>query len=185
MAAHAIESAGHLDEAADWLAEAGRLARGSGNHHEWLHTEGALAQLEQARGDHAAAESRFAALLPEFRRIGDRRCATRCLLGLGRAALHAGDLGAARRTTTEAVRAAAATTESGKLAAGLRLLAEIEHAAGDHLRSATILGAADRLDRTHPAEHLRAALRAELGAGEVTRALADGGRLSLDAVLGS
>ncbi|WP_062356398.1 ATP-binding protein [Herbidospora yilanensis] len=78
MALRAIDAGVRLDEAAAWLTEAERLAEASDNDHERLHAQvfrAALRDPEEARDD-------YARLLPEFRRIGDLRCADRCLRGL-------------------------------------------------------------------------------------------------------
>jgi hypothetical protein len=85
-----------------WHAEARRLAAHTGNRQEWLHAEVFKALLDQSKGDHATAVSRLGELLPELRRIGDRRCEIRCLQGLGRAAMHNGDREHARDFITEA-----------------------------------------------------------------------------------
>ncbi|GAA2213583.1 hypothetical protein GCM10009850_090460 [Nonomuraea monospora] len=122
-----------------------RLAGASGNDHERLHAEVYRATYDQHLGEHSVAGARFGALLPEFRRIGDLRCAARCLLGLGRAAAFAGEPDLARRHLADGVRLAAGLGDTRITAAGLRLLADADHAVGHFERAATLLGAAERL----------------------------------------
>jgi predicted ATPase/DNA-binding CsgD family transcriptional regulator len=119
LAMHAVRTGIRLDEAGDWLIEARLLAVRTGNRHEWLHAEVFQASLDQSLGDHAAAAARFAGLLAEFRRIGDRRCTIRCLRGLGRAALHDGDRERARPHLSAAADLAASIGEE-RVAAEIR-----------------------------------------------------------------
>ncbi|WP_141576664.1 LuxR C-terminal-related transcriptional regulator [Actinomadura sp. WMMA1423] len=177
MANLAIEERVRLDDAAAWLAEAGTLAATSGNEHERLHAEIALARLDQAREDHTAAEPRFAALLPEFRQIGDLRCAARCLHGLGGAAAAAGDHGRARARLAEALEIAVGLGDRSVLVTSLLLLAGSDHATGRPDRAAVLLGAAENLAPASPGSPeppLRAALRERLGPAGLAEALAAG-----------
>jgi predicted ATPase/DNA-binding CsgD family transcriptional regulator len=185
MALRAIEGRTRLDDAAAWLTEAGRLARISGNDHERLHAEVFRACLHQQRGDHATAEARFGGLLAEFRRIGDRRCTARCLLGLGRAAAFENDHERARRHLAEGVEVAAAVGDLRVMVTGLFLLAESDHATGHFGRATTLLGAAERLDPEHlaPDHTLRTALRDRLGSAGFASALAAGHRTPLTGLL--
>ncbi|MEV0594594.1 ATP-binding protein [Nonomuraea cavernae] len=188
LAVRAIEDHTRLDDAATWLAEAGRLARLSGNEHERLHAEVFRAHLDQQRGDHATAATSYAALLGQFRRIGDRRCTARCLLGLGRAATSGGEHDLARRRLTEGLELALGVGDLRATMTGLCLLAECEHAAGRFERAAVLLGAAERLDpelRAHlfPGHALHAALGDRLGAAGLAAALAAGGRTPLPGLL--
>ncbi|MEU8244671.1 LuxR C-terminal-related transcriptional regulator [Nonomuraea sp. NPDC048916] len=190
MAIRAIEDHSRLDDAALWLAEAGRLARLSGNEHERLHAEVFRARLDQHHGDHATARTGYTALLGQFRRIGDRRCTARCLLGLGRAAASDGDHGLARRHLTEGLELAVGLGDPRAVMTGLCLLAECDHATGRFERAATLLGAAERLDpelRAHllPGNALHASLRDELGAAALAAALATGHRTPLPDLLSS
>ncbi|MGW3345809.1 ATP-binding protein [Nonomuraea rubra] len=148
LAIRAIEERIRLDDVPGWLAEAARLARAGGNEHERLHAEVYRATFDQHLGEHPVASARFGALLPEFRRIGDLRCAARCLLGLGRAAAFAGEHDAARRHLADGVRLAAGLGDTRITAAGLRLLAGADHAVGHFERAAALLGAAERLAPT-------------------------------------
>ncbi|MES9602037.1 LuxR C-terminal-related transcriptional regulator [Actinomadura sp. NPDC000929] len=185
MANVAIEDRVRLDEAATWLAEAGRLAGTSGNEHERLHAEVALARLDQAREDHAAAEPRFVRLLSEFRQIGDLRCAARCLHGLGGAAAAAGDHRRARRRLAEALEIAVGLGDRNVLVTSLLLLAGADHATGRPDRAAVLLGAVENLvpapleSREPP---LRAALRERLGPDGFAMALATGRSTPLTAL---
>ncbi|MEU8120553.1 tetratricopeptide repeat protein [Spirillospora sp. NPDC049024] len=185
MANLAIEDRVRLDEAATWLAEAGRLAGTSGNEHERLHAEIALARLDQAREDHAAAEPRFTRLLAEFRQIGDLRCAARCLHGLGGAAASAGDHGRARRHFAEALEIAVGLGDRNVLVTSLLLLADSDHATGRPDRAAILLGAAENLAPTPtetPEPPLRTALRERLGPTDFATALATGRSTPLTAL---
>ncbi|GAA2293958.1 LuxR family transcriptional regulator [Actinomadura luteofluorescens] len=185
MANLAIEDRVRLDEAATWLAEAGRLAGTSGNEHERLHTELALARLDQAREDHTAAGPRFARLLSEFRQIGDLRCAARCLHGLGGAVASAGDHGPARRHLAEALEIAVGLGDRNVLVTSLLLLADADHAAGRSDRAAILLGAAENLAPRSPASPeppLRAVLRERLGPAGFATALATGRSTPLTAL---
>ncbi|MEV4005191.1 LuxR C-terminal-related transcriptional regulator [Actinomadura sp. NPDC049753] len=185
MANVAIEDRIRLDEAATWLTEAARLAGTSGNEHERLHAEVALARLDQAREDHAAAEPRFVRLLSEFRQIGDLRCAARCLHGLGGAAASAGDHRRARRHLAEALEIAVGLGDRNVLVTSLLLLAGADHATGRPDRAAILLGAAENLVPASPGSPeppLRAALRERLGPAGFAMALATGRSTPLTAL---
>jgi predicted ATPase/DNA-binding CsgD family transcriptional regulator len=186
MAILAIENGTRLDDAAAWLTEAGRLARLSGNDHERLHAEVFQACLDQHRGDHATARTRFDGLVSEFRRIGDRRCTARCLLGLGRAAAHDGDHERARRHLADGLELAVGLGDHRATLTGLRLLSGAEHATGDSRRAAVLLGAAERLDPGHRDERLavlRTELREQLGFTGFASALESGQKTPLTSLL--
>jgi predicted ATPase/DNA-binding CsgD family transcriptional regulator len=192
MASRNIDVRAHLDEAQRWLAEAGRLAERTGNQHERLHTEIFQARLDQCRGEHEFAGARFGSLLHEFRRIGDRRCMSRCLLGLGQAAVRDSNHEAAREQLTECILIADSTGDPLEMAAGLRLLAESCHATGDSRYAALLLGAAEeaaeRLEPARrealPADHeLRVTLRDELGIDAFGSVRAEGRRTSVARLL--
>ncbi|MEU7001596.1 LuxR C-terminal-related transcriptional regulator [Nonomuraea sp. NPDC046570] len=190
MASRAIEARTRLDEAALWLAEAARLARASGNHHERLHAEVHRAALDQQLGDHTTAEARFVGLLVEFRRIGDHRCTARCLIGLGRAATYGGDHFRAVLRLTEGTDLAVAVGDLRATLTGLHLLAGANLAAGRAERAAALLGAAERLDPEHreglvPDADLGAALRERLGPETFAAALATGTETPLSELLSS
>ncbi|GAA3447462.1 ATP-binding protein [Planomonospora venezuelensis] len=181
MAIRAIERQIRLDDVPGWLAESARLARISGNDHERLHAELYRATFDQHRGEHVVAQARFAGLLAEFRRIGDLRCAVRCLLGLGRAAGFDGDDEHARRYFAEGARAAVGLGDVRITALGLRLLAGADHATGRFERAAALLGTAERLDPAArevllPDPGLPASLRERLGPEGFDSAFAEGYR---------
>ncbi len=96
------------------LAEGRALCEATASRHELLHSEVFKVRLDQRLGDDAAAAARFAVLLPELRRIGDHRCITRCLLGLGQAAIARREGAAAREQLAECV---VLSAESGLRAA--------------------------------------------------------------------
>ncbi|GIH94648.1 LuxR C-terminal-related transcriptional regulator [Planobispora siamensis] len=179
MGIRAIENRIRLDDVPAWLAESARLARTGGNDHERLHSELYRATLDQHLGDHAIARTRLAGLLAEFRRIGDLRCAVRCLLGLGRTAAFDGEHEAARRHFTEGTRIAVGLGDVRITATGLRLLAGADHATGRFERAAALLGAAERLDPVPweglvPDPRLPAALRERIGPADFEAAFAAG-----------
>ncbi|MFI6600080.1 ATP-binding protein [Nonomuraea sp. NPDC050536] len=166
-----------LEEAETLLDEAHDLALQTGNDHERLHAELHRATLTQLRVDQAAAQSLFAGLLPEFHRIGDLRCETRCLLGLGRAAARSHHQ-RARRHLLKGLDIAIAVNDHQLIVDALLLLAETEHAAGHPDRSAQLLGAATLAEpRAADDDRLLLALRAELGDEALTAALASGRRI--------
>jgi len=192
MAGSNINTATGLDEAEAWLAEAHQLAERTGNHHELLHAELFRARLDQLRAGDASSGPQFVRLLDWFRRIGDRRCVARCLLGLGRAAVADGDLEPARRHLAECALIADAVGDPLALAAAQRLVARCDHSAGLSRHAATVLGAADaaaeRVDmarrRALPEDDdLRVALEHELQGHELTSALADGRELPIEQLL--
>jgi hypothetical protein len=82
--------------------------------------------------------------------MGDHRCASTCLLGLGSAAIARHDDEAAVAPLREAAALAQRMTFAVVVAAALHHLAGIDERAGDHEQSARLLGrasvAADRLD---------------------------------------
>jgi predicted ATPase/DNA-binding CsgD family transcriptional regulator len=172
-----------LNEAEVWLAEARQLAERTGNHHELLHAELFRARLDQMRVDGTSNAPQFARLLDAFRRIGDRRCVARCLLGLGRAAVADGDYEPARRHLTECAFVADAVGDPLALTAALRLIARCDYSAGLSRHAAIVLGAADgaveRVDiarrRALPKDDdLRAQLENELQTAGLNAAIAEG-----------
>ena len=183
MARAVIHLPARREEAQRWIDQARRLAEVTDNHHLWLHAETCQAFLDQRRGDGASAAQLFARLLPDFRRIGDRRCVARCLLGLGASAIATGDHDTARRHLTGCVEVTTSTNQSSELAAGLRLLAELDHSAGRDREAANLLGAADAVaadlplaDRDAlPADRdLMTSLESSLGGADFTDAVAKG-----------
>ncbi|MBO3746803.1 hypothetical protein J5X84_12060 [Streptosporangiaceae bacterium NEAU-GS5] len=161
MANRAIIEGIRFDDALGWLEEAERLAVGSGNDHERLHAAVFRASLDQRRGDFTTTEERFRALLGDFRRMGDLRCVTRCLRGIGAALAARGDHESAGRLLVEGVEIATGLGDPYAMATGMRLLAETDYATGRLTRAAALLGAADRLT---PEDHpLRAELLEQLG----------------------
>ncbi|TDD81677.1 ATP-binding protein [Actinomadura rubrisoli] len=130
MASAVIEAGVRLPEARTWLDEAAELALRTGNDHERFHAELNGTRLAQLRADHRAAATGFAELLPEFLRIGDLRCATRCHYGLGQAAAAAGDHERAREHLVTGNRIAVATDDQHLIGIGRGLLAATEHALG-------------------------------------------------------
>lgn len=185
MAGRALDIGEHIDDVRGWLDQAYELAARSGNTHERLHAELNDARLSQHRGDHAGAASAFAELLPSFRRIGDHRCVSRCLVGLGWAAVAAGDDPAARDHLVAGVSMADRVNDPRSIAAGLRFLAGTEVRAAQTVRAARLLGAADaaadRLDAARrnglPGDdELREQLRQRIANGELQSALDEGYR---------
>jgi predicted ATPase len=183
MAMRALDARTRLAEAAAWLTEATELAQATGNDHEWLHARLCQATLDQRQGRSDEARTGFGDILTALRRVGDRRCIVRCLLGLGESALVGGDAGTARRHLAEAVTIAVAINDPPKTANGLRLLAGSAHATRRFRHSATLLGAADTaaldLDQANrdtlvDDDDLRAALREQLGEPAFAAALAEG-----------
>jgi hypothetical protein len=183
MARAVIHLPARREEAQGWIDQARRLAEVTDNHHLWLHAQTCQAFLDQRRGDGASAAQLFARLLPDFRRIGDRRCVARCLLGLGASAITTGDHDTARRHLTGCVEVTTSTHQSSELAAGLRLLAELDHSAGRDREAANLLGAADAVaadlplaDRDAlPADRdLMTSLESSLGGADFTAAVAAG-----------
>jgi predicted ATPase/DNA-binding CsgD family transcriptional regulator len=188
MAMRALDARTRLTEAAGWLTEAAELAQATGNDHEWLHAELCRATLDQRQGRSEAAAAGFADILAALRRVGDRRCIIRCLLGLGESALDCGDPGTAHRHLTEAVTIAVAINDPPKTANGLRLLARSAHATRRFRHAATLLGAADTAARDLDQANrdtlvddgdLRTALRERLGEPAFTAALAEGHRTAV------
>ncbi len=145
MAMRAIEWNVRMDEVGGWIAEARELAERAGTRHEILHVAIVDAAFHQARGEYDVAEGHFRELLSEFRRLDDRRCVSRCLRGLGLAATRSGDLDAARRHLTEAVRLAAETGPRQRVVDALELLANVETIAGrpDRAELMVKVGSAD------------------------------------------
>jgi hypothetical protein len=193
MGSRCVQAGLRLEEAERWLHEARELAARSGSRHEWLHAEVVLAELEQRRQNPALSGARFEALVPEFRRIGDRRCVGRSLVGLGVALAAAGDQEAAGRHLRDAVRALRSVGPIPPMAAALGWLAELERRAGDSRHAALLLGAADEAavhldlasrEALPPAGELRSTLDRDLGSGELAALLADGRRTPVDELIG-
>ncbi|MGW2222221.1 ATP-binding protein [Nonomuraea sp. NPDC001684] len=187
LAGRLIRDEVRLAEAETCLNEALDLALSTGSDHERLHAQLHRARLTQHRDDQEAATALLTELLPEFHRIGDLRCATYCRLGLGRAAASRGDHRRARRHLLQGAGTAISLNDHNLIAAGLRLLAETEHAAGFAARSARLLGAATPTGPGGPGgpdgaggpggpgdSRLRRALRAELGGTAFAAALTAG-----------
>lgn len=146
MASRAMEMGEHGDRVERWLVEALDIAQRTGNAHERIHAELHLARLAQRRGHHEDATATCRALLPVLRRMGDRRCAARCLIALGRAALAEGETAAARTHLGGGVVVAREVNDPRELAEGLRLLALVEHGAGEDRRAADLLEEARRTE---------------------------------------
>lgn len=164
MASRAVEMGQDDERIEGWLTEAQRIAERTGNTHERLHAELHRARLAQYRGHHEHAISTLRELLPALRRIGDQRCASRCLLGMGWAALTDGDHRSAREHLTAGVVMADRLNDPRELAAGLRLLSLLEHGDGRNTRAARLLGAASRAE-----QHLGQARRRGLPSTEPLR----------------
>lgn len=188
MARRSIEVRAHLEEASTWLTEARQLADHTGNETERLHAELLQARLDECRAQYKLAGPQFGRLLAEFRRVGDRRCMSRCLLGLGHAALRGNDHESARDDITESIAIADTAGDTLGVADGLRLLAESRNASGDPEFAAALLGAADsaaeRLDAARryalPGDReLRSTLRDKLGPDLFASAFAAGQQTSL------
>ena len=116
MARAVVHLPSRHDDAQSWVDQARRLAEKADNHHLWLHAETCQAFVNQRRGDSASAGLRFARLLPDFRRIGDRRCVARCLLGLGTSTMAAGDHDTARRHLAGCIEITGSTNQPAELA---------------------------------------------------------------------
>lgn len=194
MGARCLDAGVRLEDADRWLREAKELAAAAGSRHEWLHAELFSALLEQRRGDPARSRARFDALVPEFRRIGDRRCVGRSLLGLGVAAAAAGEQEAAQLHLRACVQTLHSVGPTLALAAALRLLAGFHRSAGDARHAAVLLGAADAVveqlesashDSLPPDGRLRAGLEQDLGSGELIARLAEGRRTPVGELLGA
>ena len=194
MAGSNINIATGLDEAEAWLVEAHQLAERTGNHHELLHAEVFRARLDQLRAGDASTGPQFIRLLDGFRRIGDRRCVARCLLGLGRAAVAEGAYEPARRNLSECALVAEAVGDRVMLVTALRLVARCDHESGLPRRAAMVLGAADAAAehveearrKTLPEDgNLRVALEHELQPAGLTAALAEGRHIRIKGLLAS
>jgi predicted ATPase/DNA-binding CsgD family transcriptional regulator len=127
----------------DWLAESRALAERTESPWERIHVTLNEAELRRHRGEHDRANGLFLELLPAFRRMADRRCATRCLLGLGRVAVAAGDDEAAVARLREAADLAERVSYPLGVATALRLLAEIDERTADLEQAARLLGRAE------------------------------------------
>lgn len=192
MAGLKINVDADLDAAESWLVEAQQLAERTGNQHEMLHAELFHARLNQRRAEDASTGREFVRLLDGFRRVGDRRCVARCLLGIGRAALAGGEDELARRHLSECALVADAVGDPFLLVEALRLIARCDHSAGRPRRAAKVLGAADVVaERIDPARRqalpsdtdLRAALEHDLQTAGLTVALAEGRQKAINASL--
>jgi predicted ATPase len=127
----------------DWLAESRSLAERTDSQWELAHVSLNEADLAWFRGDHDQANGSFLDLLGTFRRMGDPRCTSRCLLGLGRVAIGCGEDEAAVARLRESADLAERLTYSLGVATALRLLAEIDERTGDPEQAARLLGRAD------------------------------------------
>ncbi|MDX1659355.1 MAG: LuxR C-terminal-related transcriptional regulator [Nitriliruptorales bacterium] len=146
MASRALEMGERADRIRAWLDEGHGIADRTANTHELMHAELHRARLVQRQGDHDTAASTFRELLPSLRRMGDRRCASRCLLGIGWAALERGDHEAARENLASGIASANQVNDPRELAEGLRLLSRLEHEAGRDPEAVRLLGAASRAE---------------------------------------
>ena len=192
MVRRSIDVRAHLEDAPRWLMEARRLADGTGNDTERLHAELLQARLDDCRGEHKLAGPQLERLLAEFRRVGDRRCMSRCLLGLGQMAMRDNDHTSARHHLAESITIAELAGDTLVVTDGLCLLAESYRTTGDPQYAGALLGAADsaagHLDAARrdalPAHHeLRVMLRDELGADAFTSAVTAGHQTSLARLL--
>lgn len=192
MAHRCLDAGIRLDEASSWLEEARALALATGNEHEVLHADLFRAQLDLRTGNRAAAAAGFGLALGGFRRIGDRRCAARCLLGLGQTAVLRGDSSAAVGLLIESAGIAAATTDAYGLTTALALLATSELARKGPRAAAVLLGAAEaaavrlddaRRDAIPELDEARAALSGTLDRQEWEAALTEGARSPVPALL--
>jgi predicted ATPase/DNA-binding CsgD family transcriptional regulator len=145
MADACLAQSKRLDDARGWLTHAQRLALAVGSHHEQLHVAAQLARLDQLQGARDAAGERLRQLLGAFRRIGDRRCVTRCLLWLGELELERYATEHATRLLTECVSIATDIHATQHAAAGLRRLAQAAHQQGRHAEAAQLLQKAGEL----------------------------------------
>lgn len=182
MASRCLDVHARLDDVATWLTEARELSASTHSNHERLHAEVCQARLEQAHGHTGAAGVAFETLLPEFRKIGDLRCMSRCLNGLGVAAFRAGDCIAAAENLVRSVHIAQTTGDRREVAQGIRLLADCAVARDDPRRAAVLLGCAqavaEQLDpsRRPPldADHLAVLLQDILGREPFRSAISEG-----------
>lgn len=152
MASQALEMGGQSERIDAWLDEAHGIAVRNGETHERLHAELHRARLGRRRGSYEESAAAFQELLPSLRRIGDHRCAARCLAELGLIALQREDPAAAREYLLAGVAAADRVKDPLVFALNMRLLAQAEFTAGRPTQAARLLGAAqsaaDRLDPT-------------------------------------
>ncbi|WP_415853220.1 ATP-binding protein [Sinomonas sp. G460-2] len=192
MAHRCVDAGIRLDEASAWLEEARALALATGNEHELLHSDLFRARLDLRTGNRVAAAAGFGLLLGGFRRIGDRRCAARCLLGLGQTAALRGDSSAAVGLLTESAGMAATTTDAYELTTALALLATSALTRKGPRAAAVLLGAAEaaavrlddaRRDAIPELDEARAALPGTLNREEWEAALAEGARSPIPALL--
>ncbi|MDQ4504597.1 LuxR C-terminal-related transcriptional regulator [Sinomonas sp. ASV322] len=192
MAHRCVDAGIRLDEASAWLEEARALALATGNEHELLHSDLFRARLDLRTGNRVAAAAGFGLLLGGFRRIGDRRCAARCLLGLGQTAALRGDSSAAVGLLIESAGIAATTTDAYELTTALALLATCALTRKGPRAAAVLLGAAEaaavrlddaRRDAIPELDEARAALKGTLDREEWEAALAEGARSAIPALL--
>lgn len=183
LAARTLEMGGSGERVERILGKALQVARRAANTHEQLHAELHAARLAQWRGQHAEAAIAFGELLPAMRRIGDHRCACRCLSGLGWAALELDHRSAARVHLAATVELAYQVGDPRELAMALRWLARLELLDGHPADAARLLGAADgaadRLDPTRRGalpndDTLRDEIAASIGSERLTTALQEG-----------
>ncbi len=192
MAHRCVDAGIRLDEASAWLEEARALALATGNEHELLHSDLFRARLDLRTGNRVAAAAGFGLLLGGFRRIGDRRCAARCLLGLGQTAALRGDSSAAVELLIESAGIAATTTDAYELTTALALLATSALTRKGPRAAAMLLGAAEaaavrldhaRRDAIPELDEARAALSGTLDRKEWEAALTEGARSPIPTLL--
>jgi hypothetical protein len=128
--ARCFEADSRLDDPRRWLRGAYELVWRAGTRHEWLHADLFSALLEQGLGD-PVDKRWFAALVPEFRRSGNRRCLRRSLLGLGQAVATEADAEMAARYLDESVDVLAAVGATTAVASVLGVLGSIDRTSGD------------------------------------------------------
>jgi hypothetical protein len=134
-----------LDDAREWLTHAQRLAVGASSHHEQLHVAAQLARLDQLQGAGHTARENLQHLLPAFRRIGDHRCAARCLLWLGELEHERSATEQAEHLLTESVAIATGIHETAIAEAGLRRLAQLATQRGRDHEAARLLRQVDEI----------------------------------------
>ncbi|WP_350347599.1 LuxR C-terminal-related transcriptional regulator [Agromyces sp. G08B096] len=141
MAITAAEHGIHREDPAAWAAECVDYAAGVGNVHELAH-----ATLVQQLLEVADAAADLEELTDTFRRLGDARCLTRCLLmAADRAAAAAASTPRARRAPAvtvleEALRLSDAAGDDAHRSAALRRLVGAYWSGGDRVRARTALG---------------------------------------------
>ncbi|GAA3600452.1 LuxR C-terminal-related transcriptional regulator [Kribbella ginsengisoli] len=187
----AMRSPSHLGEAQRLAREAEDLAQLAGLRLHWLHAQLLQADLDTVRDDMKSAGRKYGSLLPDFRRIGDRRCTCRCLLGL---ACSTGDEGAAAgEYAGEALQIAAELKDTTKMIRAMRMLARLRYVNGEPYLAAVLIGSADSFAERFGAgdagtetadDALRAGIIEQLGREGFTQAHAEGATIPPARVLG-